>query len=183
LNKHLSSPDFFDKEDIVLIAGSVDKQQNKALISLFCEAFPQPSLFKVWLKPHPFLSFEKLLKELGINLADYGYTIKHNSIDELLKSVKILVVADSAVALEALAAGCKVVSPVFSDSMFTSPLKGFEEYYSRVSNPAELKDTIEEFIERSEVENFSEVKRFILLYWCLDPSLRRWKELLSVNYS
>ena len=89
-----------------------------------------------------------------------------------------MLITYSTVALEALAAGCKVIIPVFSDSMFMSPLGGFEEHYSKVDNPAELKTAVDRYIGHTKDEGFSDAKDFVFKYWCLDKSLKRWEEIL-----
>jgi len=92
----------------------------------------------------------------------------------------VVFVGVSSVALEALASGCVIISPVFADHMFMNPLGGFEKYYIRISDPAELKDVIERIIKRrGRKEELDEVKKFILSYWCLDKSLKRWEKLLK----
>lgn len=180
LSDCLNNPDFSKKEDIVLIAGSMDSQVTRALISLFYEAFSKPQEFKVWLKGHPALPLEQVLKELDINPDNSGYVVKHDPINKLIKVVRIVFVGDSTVALEGLASGCVVILPVFADHMFMSPLAGFEKYYIRISDPAELKNIIERIIGYKErKEEFADIKKFILSYWCLDKSLKRWEKLLK----
>ena len=180
LTNYLINLNLSKKQNIVLIAGSLDMQATSALISLFYEAFPKPKKFKVWLKGHPALPFEKILRELRIETGNCGYIIKHDPIEELLKPVKILIVGISAVAIEGLAGGCKVISPLFSENMFISPLEGFEKFYTKVHNPQELRTAVEQTIQSNRnIQNFCEVKKFISRYWCLDLSLKRWEELLG----
>jgi len=172
----------FKKQDIVLIAGSVNTEETRALISLFYKAFPRPNGFKVWLKGHPTLPFEMILKELGNDIRNQNYVIKHDPVDKLLKTVKILIVGSSAVAVEGLAGGCKVIIPIFSDNMFMSVLNGFEEFYIKVHTPLELRTAIEQSIQCNErKQDLNEIKEFISQYFCLDPSLQRWEKLLTEN--
>lgn len=164
----------------MLIAGSINRQETRALISLFHEAFPKPQEFKVWLKGHPFLPFEQILEELNINAGSCGYIIKHDPIDKLLSFAKILIVGLSTVALEGLAMGCKVIIPVFADNMFMSPLGGFEQFYAKVYNPQELKAVVRKIMERDiPKEPYFKSVEFIREYWCLDKSLKRWEKLLK----
>lgn len=169
-----------DKQDIVLIAGSTDIKGTKAIISLFYETFPKPKRFKVWLKGHPTLPVDIILKDLRINIRSCGYMIKLESMDKLIKPVKILITGSSTVAIEGVAGGCKVIAPIFSDHMFLNPLHGFEEFYSRIHNPQELRTSIEQtFQGNGKQKDFSEVNKFISRYWCLDPSLKRWEAMLK----
>lgn len=180
LKDYLSLSDLSMKKNIVLIAGSTDIKETRALISLFHAAFPKPRGFEVWLKGHPALPFEKILKELKIDSQNSGYMIKHDPVVKLLEPVKILIVGSSTVSMEGLARGCEVITPVFSNTMFMSPLKGFEEFYIKVYNPQELRTAIEQSLKHSEKnQNFNKAKEFISQYWCLDPTLKRWEELLE----
>lgn len=180
LKDYLGHSDPSMKQNIVLVAGSTDIQETRALISLFHAAFPKTRGFEVWLKGHPALPFEKILKELKIDSQNCGYMIKHDPVVKLLEPVKILIVGSSTVSMEGLARCCEVITPIFSNKMFMSPLKGFEEFYIKVYNPQELRTAIEQSLKHNEKKrNFSEAKKFISQYWCLDPSLKRWEELLE----
>lgn len=180
LNDYLKTSNSSDKRNIVLIAGSTDKQETKALISLFHTAFPNPEGFVVWLKGHPALPFERILKELGINILNCGYKIKYEPIMKLFEHAKILIVGSTTVCLEGLARCCQVISPIFSDKMFMSPLKGYEEFYEKVYDPEELRNIVRKSFENDEKKPIcDEAKKFVSRYWCLDPSLKRWKNILS----
>jgi len=179
LSDYLDSSDLSKKDKIALIVGSIKEQETKALISLFYEAFPRPVGFQVWLKPHPSMPFEGILKELEIDARNCGYIIKHSPINELLKSVRILIVGSSAVAIEALAGGCRVINVILSDNMTMSDLRGFEEFYIRVYNPQELRENVEIIMGNGhEKENSADAKDFVSKYWCLDKTLKRWESLL-----
>jgi len=177
IEDYLNATEYSKKENVILLAGSIDKEETKALFSIFYEAFPEPELFQVWLKGHPFVPFEKILHELGIRLEDDRYIIKYEAIDRLLKSVRVVLVGSSTVALEALAAGCNVISAVFSDSMFISPLVGFEQYYEKVYNIGGLKNVVKKIVETPERQKSMDAKDFISRCWCLDKSLQRWERL------
>ncbi len=94
--------------------------------------------------------------------------------------MKVLIVGGSTAAVEGLAAGCQVIAPVCSDNIFMSPLNGFEEFYTKVHDPQELKMAVEQTFQfHDERQNFNAVKEFIPKYLCLDPSLNRWEKLLG----
>ncbi|MFC1807520.1 hypothetical protein ACFL0T_04045 [Candidatus Omnitrophota bacterium] len=181
LNDYLNNSDYFLKDDILLIAGSISRKETMALISMFYEVFPKPVKFQVWLKGHPALPFEPLLKDLRIDPNECGYIIKHDPMAKLLRFIKVVIVGSSAVGIEALAGGCKVAIPLFSDYMLMSPLVGFEQFYRKVFNPQELRIAINEMLFSDKQEAFceNEAKRFIAKYWCLDESLKNWEGLLS----
>lgn len=182
LSDFLGNSDISVKRNIALIAGSTDIQETRALISLFHAAFPKPRGFEVWLKGHPALPFLNILKELGIDIRKCGYLIKYDPIVKLLGPVKILIVGSSTVAMEGLARCCRVITPIFNDKIFMSPLKGFEELYVNVQNPQELRSAIRQAIQSDRIkQNSDKVKKFISRYFCLDQSLKRWEELLTEN--
>ncbi len=179
LNEYLNRQDFPRKKNVVLLVGWGKKIEDQALISLFYEAFPQPSAFKVWLREHPCLPFKQTLDEVNMDISNRGRIVKDRSLKDLLEAAKVVIVGNSTVALEALMTGCKVITPVFNNSMFMSPLQGFEKYYSKVRNAEELRSAVEESLGNSKIENFLEIKEFILKYWCFDDSLHRWERLLA----
>ncbi len=179
LSDYVKNERFSQKRNIVCIIGSWFMEDTKALISLFNAAFPHPKGFKVWLKGHPSLPLEDVFKELGICVEDSQYEIKHDPISTLMKVARVALVGGSTVSLEALAAGCKLISPVFSDYMFVSPIKGFEEFYERVYTPGQLREIIEKSI-NVDIQNEQRHKalEFVTKYWCLDKSLQRWEKIL-----
>ena len=167
------------KEKAVLIAGSIDKQETKSLISWFYEAFPEPKGFKVWLKGHPYLPLDRIVGELNIPLSDSGYIVKQGPISDLIDTARVIIAGHSSVAVDALASNTAVILPVFADCMFMSPLKGFEEYYLKVKHFTELRSEVEKLMKDSKRENFKDAKSFVNKYWCLDDSLQRWEEVLN----
>ena len=180
LTDYLNNFDFSKKQDIVLIAGSTNMEGTKAIISLFYEALPKPKGFKVWLKGHPTLPVETILRELSIDLQNCSYIIKHDPIETLLEPAKILITGSSTVAVEGVAGGCQVITPIFSDHMFLNPLDGYEEFYTRIHNPQELSACVHQIIQgNGKQQDFRKAREFISQYWCLDPSLKRWEALLS----
>ncbi len=178
LRESLDKSNAYNKKRIVLIATSLDEEETKALISLVYETFPKPKEFNVCFKGHPSLSLKKVFEELKIDFRNCGYVIKDEPISNLLKDAKILIVGSSGVAVEALAYKCKVIIPIFSDSMFMSPLVGFEKYYQKVSTPTELKYAVKKSFEHDGKDDVNN-KNFVSRYWCLDQSLKRWEELLA----
>jgi len=80
--------------------------------------------------------------------------------------------------LEALAAGCAVIRPVFPDVLSTSPLDGFEACYARVATPAELVEAVSNALDS---QTTAEVRDVARRYWTLDPSLPRWRALLGLS--
>jgi surface carbohydrate biosynthesis protein (TIGR04326 family) len=166
------------KDKIVLVLGSVGKKETKALISLFFETFPKPAGFRVWLKGHPCLPVEEIMEELKIPVKNSGYSVKHDALSELLEAAQVALIGSSAAAIEALASDTRVILPVFADTMLINPLNGFERYYIKVSSPEELKGALYKSLENGNEINHETAKDFVLRYWNLDETLKRWEEVL-----
>jgi surface carbohydrate biosynthesis protein (TIGR04326 family) len=181
LNKYLSNNNnvkIENKLPVLLVACSYDRNETISLISLLNEAFPGKRNFKIWLKGHPAQPVDEILRVLDINVQKCGYEIKNSPVDVLLKDATIVMAGATAVGVEALAFGCRVILPCFSDKMFMSPLAGFDKFYYTVYNPGELIDIIERLMETKKDKNASS-KHFISNYWCLDETLNKWNELLN----
>jgi surface carbohydrate biosynthesis protein (TIGR04326 family) len=165
---------------ILLVAGSYDPEETRLLLSLLHRAFPLvPQRMKIWVKGHPSAPVENDFDFLQIDYKRCGYQIKHDPIYRLLKEVGMVLVGFSNVALEALAFGCEVFIPVFSERMFISPLGGFERYYRKIYNAEELKEGVYDLgkNDRLGIENIDD--NFIESYWCLDKSLARWEAIIK----
>lgn len=161
---------------VLLVAGSIDHVETTSLISLLNAAFPEEQHFKIWLKGHPALPIEGILKSLNIDSRKCGYEIKNNPIDTLLKDATIVMAGATAVGVEALAFGCRVILPYFSDQMFMSPLAGFDKFYFKVCNPQELKLIVKKLGKTGKSKDNG---HFISSFWYLDETLNKWDELLN----
>ena len=168
---------------IILILGSANKKETRALISLFSEAFPRlKGIEEVWVKGHPCMPVEEILRELDLFPKESRYSIKKDSVGELAQKAGLVFVSGSSAVLEALALGCKVISPVFVDDIFMNPLGETNNVYLKVYNPYQLREEANKIImqEAKESEQ-SSLGDFIGRYWCLDNELPRWKELLALK--
>jgi surface carbohydrate biosynthesis protein (TIGR04326 family) len=175
----LTVPRHKDKANILLVAGSIEYEETKAMLSLVSSAFPIATDFEIWLKGHPSLALEGILKELGIDNKKTKYHIKVGRIEEFLAEAKAVIVPASTVAVEALAFGCEVIVPFFSGSLPLSPLLGYEEYYYSVYEPDDLQKVMHTVLNSPPQMNVEAKQEFVKDYWCLDPSLSRWMGLLK----
>ncbi|OGL47690.1 MAG: hypothetical protein A2W05_00085 [Candidatus Schekmanbacteria bacterium RBG_16_38_10] len=172
--------DKHQKENVLLVAGSIDRLETSRIVSLINSAFPESKTFKIWLKGHPAMPVEDIVDQLHIDTQKCGYEIKHDPIDKLLAKSRIVLTGASTVSIEALAFGCKVVLPVFSDKMFMSPLSEFDDFYEKIYNPNDLRDVVIEQMESDNIVDMNLNKNFILKYWCLNESLKQWEDLLEL---
>lgn len=184
LNKTLSSPVAADsKKSMLLVAGSIDKKESLRLVEFIALSFSRPGDFDICFKGHPTMPFERLFEELGIDFIQAGYKISHKDISELLEEAQIVLVPSSTVVVEAMAYGCEVIIPVFPDSFLINPLVGFEEFYHRITCPEDLAEVIKKIRAGHKLHSLTEYRKFVRQYWDVDPSLPKWLELLSKDFS
>lgn len=166
-------------KSVLLIAGSIDKNESRFLIAFINEAFPRATEFEICFKGHPAMPFEGLFNEVGIDVTEVGYSISRENIAECLKEAQTVLVPSSSVAIEALAFGCEVIVPSFPNTMQMNPLADFEGYYHKVTTPEELREVMVRIAGGEKLRSVEEYRDFVRKYWYLDPGLPRWEELLT----
>ena len=155
------------KEDILLIAGTISKAETQGFISM-CDYAVTGCNCVIWFKGHPALPNEEL--EIPAH-----FIIKDEPIDELMRRARISVCGSSP-AFEALSMGCEVILPVLPDAIFLNPLDGLDGFAKKVYTPEELRASV---LDKSLKPTRKEVVELIPRYWRLDDSLRKWEEVLS----
>ena len=181
MNKILLSAQRAKGENILLVAGSIMKDESATLLSFVHSAFPKAREFGIWFKGHPLLPFEQLFEELGIDLSETGYQIRHDLISDLLGEARTVIVGSSGIAMEALIFGCEVIVPVFPDSINMNPLVDFEKYYHRVTCIEDLQLVMEEISKGVRRNDIDETRGLIKHYWEMDDALHNWERLLLSN--
>jgi len=174
-----TKPTYKNKAGVLLVAGSIEYEETKAMVSLVASAYPVAEDFEIWFKGHPSLAFERILEDLGIDDQRTKYQIKVGRIEDFLWPAKAVIVPASTVAVEALAYGCEVIVPFSSESLPLSPLLGHEEFYHSVYEPNDLQKVMKTILTTSPQMTMEAKQGFVKNYWCLDPSLSRWQELLQ----
>ena len=133
--------------NIVLIALSISPKESSSLLSVAYQAFKDMPGVIIWVKPHPFLSTDKVLKEALIDRFRFPFEIKEGNLPDYLKEVRIAIVGESSVALEALASGCHVISVNVPEWINMSPLNGIaSEFIKIVSSAGELRCMVEKLL-------------------------------------
>jgi surface carbohydrate biosynthesis protein (TIGR04326 family) len=163
---------------VLLVAGSIDRNESKALVSFVHSAFPNSTEIEILFQSHPALPLDGIFTEYGIDLDELGYKITGGSIERSLGKAWVVFVAGSTVAIEALAYGCGVFVPILPDSILVNPLEGFDEYFDSVRSPSELVKGIKSAISKDTSRDRDKAAKFVKQYWCLDPDLNRWRRLL-----
>ncbi len=164
---------------ILLVAGSIVREETKALLSFINESSPDPEKWEVWLKGHPSMPMDVLLREMEIDPSQMGWVVKEGDIRPFLGVAEVVVVPTSTVAIEALAFGCEVVVPVFSTFFSMSPLLGFDHFCRKVYRSEEFETALEDYLKNGPAVGAQDKKDFVHDYWHLDSGLPRWKELLE----
>ncbi|MCG6552999.1 MAG: hypothetical protein L7F77_11790 [Candidatus Magnetominusculus sp. LBB02] len=163
----------------LLVVGTVDKAETIALLTLIDSAGLSP--LPIWFKGHPSMPLEDLFKELGINIVQRGYTIKHGNIADCFAGTFAAVVPSSTVALEALAYGTEVIVPFFPNCMNTNPLCDFDGCFHKVTSKDELAEAVKTLLCGETLHSIEHYRQLIKDYWLLDGNLVKWTELLSQN--
>ena len=181
LKKIISNPlPVKQKGPLLLVIGSIDAKESVSLLNFVHASFgrccDKPA---IWFKGHPAMPFEKAFKEAQIDPSEMGYIIKEGNLADFLGQASAILVASSAVSIEALAFGCEVIVPVLSDVMMMNPLADFEGYCHKVSTPGELRLLMDRIGNGFKLHDYPHYKEFIERYWLLDPGLGRWMRLLG----
>ena len=182
LNK-ISEKIYGDKKNrkLLLVAGSVIKNENISLTDIVVNAFPQTVDFDICFKSHPAVPFDNIFRQRGIDIDKTGYVISNSNIAELLEKSDMVLVSTSAVSIEALAFGCEVIVPIFSNCMVMSPIADFIELYHPVSNAEEFKRTIYKIMSGFKLKTIEEYHKFVHNFWILDDELKNWESILKLN--
>jgi surface carbohydrate biosynthesis protein (TIGR04326 family) len=166
------------RKPVLLVAGSYDRVETKSLITLVYQALRGTKDFEIWFKGSPVNPMERLFNELEIDWQAANFQITQTSIAELLPLVKIALVANTTVAIEAIAAGCALIIPLFADTMQMNPVISTDADYQLVSTPEQLKASVNLLFNRSAA---MQKKYFIGDYWHLDATIPRWTNILNLE--
>lgn len=170
----LDHPDRAARDPGLLIVGSIDRREMRAMLTLAAAAFPADARQPLRIKAHPSMPAEPLISELGIDPA--RFEVVGGTVAEWLRRATSVLVGSSAVAVEALAFGCDVIVPAFASAPRLTPLAGWEQFYRQVYSPEDLAATVGGPAPAPE-----EARRFVERYWALDPALPRWIRLLEAT--
>lgn len=171
--------DLKHKSNVLLVAGSINRDETTTLVNMVSRAFPQIGGFEIWFKGHPRCPFGEIFKTRGIDPEKCGYQIRDGNIADALRVARAVLVPTSTVALEALAYGCDVFIPLVPDALLMNPLVDYHEYYQQVTTSQDLKEKIEQAMHAGSPPDMDGRKEFLKAYWDTTPDLPRWKALLQ----
>lgn len=182
LNKIIEKPALKNlNRRILFVVGSFNRNETKSLISMLYSAFPKADQFEIWCKGYPYTPLENLFLELHIDINKTGYQIKQGDIASMLDAASIVFVPGSAVAMEAVAYGCTVMVPVFSDVIQLNPLVEVNTHYFLVTSACDLKKLVESEMAKEEKATHFQSKELIQEYWNLDPALPLWDKIFAMT--
>lgn len=162
-----------ERKNIVLYASSISAEESGAIVNMIHEAFGKDNEVEVWIKCHPSLKLDEMLRVAGLRQDDLRFDIKQNSVESLLPKVKAVLVGETSVALEALAFGAKVVLLNIPEFISMSALRGERSDIIRTaSSPEELRQTvIDIFREDCKPEKHAEeARRIVTNYFYLNEN-------------
>jgi len=111
---------------VVLIAFSINADESSALFNLAYRAFRNMDGIEVWLKPHPFLSLDKVFALSSLSAEQNPFFVKNGNIEEYLRDARVVIAGESGVAIEALAMGCHVITVNVPEWINMSPLRNIQ---------------------------------------------------------
>ena len=110
-------------------------------------------------------------------------SISNENIDDILPYVGFVIVGSSTAAIDAVRNNCKIYVPIFSDHIILSPLSGYDDFFTYVSEPNELCRLIDDHCADSDLKREAierEMKdQFIEEFWLLEKSLSNWKKVIN----
>ncbi|MES2218858.1 MAG: hypothetical protein V4501_10665 [Pseudomonadota bacterium] len=165
---------------VLLVVGSYDQVETRSLITLVYKAFPKATNFQIWFKGSPVNPVEILFNELGIDWRVANYQVLNRDVAELLQLATIALVANTTVAIEAIAFGKPLIIPLLADTMLMNPVIDTAAVYHKVTNPAQLAAQVHLLLAAQTFASTPNAE-FINSYWHLDHTIPRWTQLLTTE--
>ncbi|MFA5142591.1 MAG: hypothetical protein WC522_00295 [Candidatus Omnitrophota bacterium] len=97
------------KRKVVLLLFSISVHESSAILNTAYHALKGLDGVEVWMRPHPFISIESVLKQSGRGINDIPFVIKDGPLADSLREARIVIGGESGTCVEALAFGCNVV--------------------------------------------------------------------------
>ena len=172
-----------DYRNIALVVLSISPQESSSLLSIAYQALKDMPGAIIWVKPHPFLSADKVIKEALIDRAKLSFEIKEGDLAEYLKEARVAIVGESSVALEALASGCHVISVNVPEWINMSPLNGITTDLIKIASSAdELRGMVEEILNSrfDRVLNSLSSKKIINDFFYMNSNTNVPEKLLAI---
>ena len=172
----------------LLYIGSYDRYEAIKILDFVSEAIDINSrsysgiIDEVIVKPHPSCDLTKEVRERDVE-NDTKMSISNENIDDILPYVGFVIVGSSTAAIDAVRNNCKIYVPIFSDHIILSPLSGYDDFFTYVSEPNELCRLIDDHYADSDLIREAKERemkdQFIEEFWLLEKSLSNWKKVIN----
>jgi hypothetical protein len=136
---------------VILVTPSISESDAVELIWKVLEAFRSHTEYKVIIKCHPAMPFERISKRLKVELPKHFF-VSDGPVADLLKGSDVLLYTYSTTCVEAIAAGVPVVHVEPDLSIDLDPLEFDPEARLSARNPEEIVKRVEEAIAMDEKE-------------------------------
>lgn len=182
LNNVFSSPrPAREDRPVLLVVGSSDEAESRALLALVNAAFPETANFDIRFKSHVCLPLSRIFEDLEIEPVRAGYYLCDEGVSECLARAWAVLVPSSSIAIEALAFDCEVIIPFFPNAIAINPLIDYPDFYHKVKTAQDLSNVVLRIFSGYSLHSADEYSIFVKNYWYLDSALPCWKEILTGN--
>ena len=130
------------KENKIIVALTILPNESRELLYYIYQAFRGLRGFKILIKSHPDIPINSLVNDLGIVLDKNIFEITDKPLSRLLEDSRFMITTVSSAAVEAIAYGCYIISPLLSSYLNMNPLKGAYDEVQYISSPDELKNAV-----------------------------------------
>lgn len=155
-----------EKEQYIVCALALDAWETKKIVRLLQEAFSSFPGYKIILKSHPVVNLEKIIKELGNNFNPKTFFVTSDSLDNLMKKAKAMIVTKSSASFYALAFGSYIVVPRFPRTLDCNPLSYVTDFLIYSYSAQELRSICDRIIYSEKGPSFYEQgKNFLREYF------------------
>lgn len=163
------------------IIGSGTYEESFDLLRWSDQAFGMIEKDAIYLsyRTHPVMGFEKI----NNHVLEYCKHIKlledSNDMHGFLENLDLVIATNTTAIIEALAAGCEIVSPRFYGGISVCPLEHTEARYWRVTSVDEMADAFSHIKKGERINDREKTIKFLRDYINLDPDYIVWKSLIS----
>jgi len=185
--EYLSQEPNSKRENVVLLAFSISPEESSSILNMAYEAFKDSKDIEVWIRPHSSLQLEKVFELSQISIEGFPFKIKRGNLSDILSKVRVVVVGESSVSIEAIACGCSVVIVNVPEWINMSPLKGMRSDVLKIADsPRALRELISNIFKESydSEKHIVEAKRIVSDFFYLNQEKEipeKFLKLLTKN--
>ena len=191
-SKEPVSGKYHNQKNQKLYIGSYDRYEAIKILDFVSEAIKRTDghallqLREVIVKSHPSCDLSKEVRirdSENSSITGIKMSIINENIDDILPYVRFVIVGSSTAAIDAVRNNCEIYVPIFSDHIILSPLSGYDDFFTYVSEPNELGRLIDDHYADSDLIRKAKERemkdQFIEEFWLLEKSLSNWKKVIN----